>query len=313
MELQQKQQITKALQEWINASPDRSANQFAHMAGISSAYVSRVKNGKYTFENKGVESPISDKALLTIADALGLNYDQSLHWETYNYKLINAACREAQTKKRRLLLDAETGLGKTYALERYAIDNDKVLYIKVTRTMSARDMLDEIIVKLNIRDILRGNRAKMMAIQKKVTSVPNFLIIIDEAEYLKNTLFDLVKEIADFTENKCGIVLSGMDLKKKIEYLAGRGKPGFPQLRRRFFPNMILLNTMGGKKGRKQEIEAICLACGITDTTAINVFKEYVFDYGMFSQWISIVLEKQESTGRAMSGEDIIQLFNLNY
>ncbi|MGD1960530.1 MAG: AAA family ATPase [Fulvivirga sp.] len=313
MERTRKQQITTAINEWLSHE-GRSGAQLAEHAGVNAAYISLIKKGNYEVSSANGNTPISDKAFNQLANALGITWETTRHWETHNYRKIMSLCKSTQKQKRRALLDADTGLGKTYALESYASKNDKVLYIKVTRTMSQKDMLDEIVKKLRIKDILRGNRSKMMAIQKKVINTPDFLIIIDEAEYLKNTLFDLVKEIADFTHRKCGMILSGMDLRQKIEFLAAKHKHGFPQLKRRFFPNIMQIQDMGSKtKGRKAEVEEICKSEGITETTAINVFKQYVYDYDMLAQWIADVRAFIEREGRQITGQEMIELFDLNY
>ncbi|ELR69189.1 hypothetical protein C900_05385 [Fulvivirga imtechensis AK7] len=308
MQLQDKQKITEALINWIASSESRSANILADQSGIAAAYISRIRNGEYTMKTGTGTSPIPDKVFNTLADFLGVRFETELHWDTANYQLVQAVCKSAQDKKQRILLEADTGLGKTYALERYALENDRVLYIKVTRTMNAKDMLEEICKKLGIKDQLRGNRARMLAIQKKVTSVTGYLLIIDEAEYLKNTLYDLVKEIADFTDRKCGMILSGMELSAKINTMADRNRPGFPQLRRRFFPNRVELKAI-----EKEEIKEICKASGITDTTAINVLAQYIFDYDMLNQYVQVILENIRKCGEQLNGKDIISLFNLDY
>ncbi|MBL6448553.1 ATP-binding protein [Fulvivirga sp. 29W222] len=309
MNLQHKQKITESVIEWIDFSEERSANKLSQQSGVVSAYISRIRNGEYSMSTgEGKNSPIPDKVFNTLSDFLGLRFDTELHWDTKNYLLVQTVCQSAQSKRQRILLEADTGLGKTYSLERYALHNDKVLYIKVTRTMSAKDMLEEICKKLLIKDQLRGNRSKMLAIQRKVTSVNGYLIIIDEAEYLKNNLFDLVKEIADFTDRKCGMILSGMNLISKINTMADRAKPGFPQLRRRFFPNRVELKEIS-----KEEIKEICKTSGITDTTAINVLAKYIFDYDMLSQYVQVILENIRNCGEQLNGKDIIDLFNLDY
>jgi DNA transposition AAA+ family ATPase len=308
MDLKTKNKVTETLVEYLE-SPSRSANQLAEASGVNKAYISNVRNGKFVSSaGNGKEAGIPDSVFFKIADAIGLALDNHIHWDTPNYQLIQRVCARAQVRKERMLLTGDTGLGKTYALESYARDHDKVLYIKCTRTMTGKDLLDEICKKLGMREELRGNRNKMNAIQRRVTGIPGWLLIIDEAEYLKNSMFDLVKEAADFTEGKCAMILAGMDLLLQIKSMAERNKKGFPQLYRRFRPNTVEL-----KQITKKEVAEICKNAGITDTTAINVLKRYIYDYDMLNQYVSELIDQQQKAGRVLNGEDLIELFALTY
>lgn len=309
MELQIKNKVTEALVEYLDASPSRSANQLAEASGVNKAYISQIRNGRFVSSaGNGKEVSIPDSVFFKIADAVSLELENNLHWDTPNYLQIQRICARAQVRKERMLLTGDTGLGKTYALESYARDHEKVLYIKCTRTMTAKDLLDEICKKLGIREELRGNRNKMNAIQRKVTGIPGWLLIIDEAEYLKNSLFDLVKEIADFTDRKAGLILSGMDLMFQIKAMAERHKKGFPQLYRRFRPNTVKLKAISQK-----EIATVCTDAGITETTAVNVLKRYIYDYDMLSQYVKEIMDQQQKIGHPLTGQELIDLFELTY
>lgn len=303
-----KNQVSEAVNDWIDKSPGRTASQLATLADVSPAHISKIRNRQYTIKVGDHDSPIGPAVFNKLIETLGLQMQAAGHWDTPNYKLITNVCRSAQSKAQRILLVGPTGLGKTYTLERYALEHDKVLYLKVTGTMSPKDMLEEICRKLHIRRDLRGNRSRMMAIQQKVTATRGWLIIIDEAEYLKNTLFHLVKEIADFTERRSGMILSGMDLDLKISAMADRHKAGFPQLRRRFFPNRVSLSEI-----QPDEIRKLATEAGITDTSVINVLKRKVFDYDALGQYITSILEVQERSGELITGQQAVELFDLNF
>lgn len=309
MELAFKQKVSEALNKWLQESPDnRTLNGLAEEHGITKLYVSRIKNGAFEIVNSTTEKTtvIADEYFYRIAEAIGLAHrsGSGLHWETYNFQYVMRACKRAQGKRMRVLLEGDTGHGKTYALDYFQIHFDKVIYIKATHSMTERNLLQAIAKKLGIGDI-RGARNTINAIRHALTGTPGYLLIIDEAEYLKPNLFHVVKEIADFTEGKCGFILSGLGISKTIKKLANKGRMGFPQLRRRFFPNRILLpDTI--EKGEK---EKICLDSGITDRTAINVIQQYCNDFDMLSQVVNEVTNRQKSTGRKMTGAEIMDRF----
>lgn len=310
MDEQLKIKISEGFNKWLEENPtDRKVKAFARDNNLNEAYVSFVKNGIYSVPNKkgGKDTVIADQYFYRIAEAIGLMHRShtGAHWETNNFKEISRMCKRAQNKRMRYLLDGDTGHGKTYALDYFQIHADKTIYIKVTRTMTERNLLEAILKKLGHRDFPRGNREKINAINYALTGHPGFLLIIDEAEYLRASLYHVIKEIADFTENKCGFVLAGFQLVEKINKLAIKKREGFPQLKRRFFPNRMMLPN----RIENTEKRMICDASDITEKTAINVICEYCNDFDMLSQVVGDVIAWQNSNSRKMTGNEIMVMF----
>jgi DNA transposition AAA+ family ATPase len=309
MEVLFKQKVSESFNRWLEENPEtRSINKVAEELHISRLYVSRIKNGIYQIEQKDAKpTEIRDEFFHRIAELIGLTHRShtGLHWETSNFKQIQKVCRAAQNKRMRVLLQADTGHGKTYALDHYQIHNDKVIYLKVTRSMTERNLLEAILRKLGIKDIPRGNREKINLIRFHLTGTPGYLLIIDEAEYLRPALFHVIKEIADFTEGKCGFIMSGFALVQKIGKLADKKREGFPQLKRRFFPNRIMLP----EKIENSEKRYILQESGITDATAINVIIQYADDFDMLSQMVSDIVGWQKSNGKKMNGQEVMTRF----
>ena len=309
MELEFKKRVTEALNAWLAESPEnRTLNGLAEEHQITKLYVSRIKNGIYEIEHAGGKSTtIDDEYFHRIAYAIGLTTRSGtgLHWETNNFTRIQKAARAAQNKRMRILLDADTGFGKTYSLEYYSLHKDKVIYLKVTRSMTERDLLFAILKKLGIREEIRGNRQKLNAIRHALTGTPGYLFIIDEAEYLKPGIFHVIKEIADFTEGKCGFILAGMGVLQLINKLANKKRIGFPQLRRRFFPNRLMLPERIENSEKKQ----IAQQSGITNETALNVICQYCNDFDMLSQMVFEAMEFQKAKGRKITGQDLMAIY----
>jgi hypothetical protein len=309
MEQQFKTKVSEALNKWLEENPeDRTMNGLADEHSLPKLYVSRIKNGIYTIEHaSGKKTEIADEYFYRIAEAIGIMHRSHTgeHWETFNFKEITRMCKRSQGKRMRYLLDANTGHGKTYALDYFQIHSDRSIYLKVTRTMTERNLLEAVLKKLGHRDFPRGNREKINAINYALTGTPGFVLIIDEAEYLRPSLFHVIKEMADFTEGKCGFVLSGYGLIEKISTLASKKREGFPQLKRRFFPNRLILpeNILNSEK------KAICIQSGITDATAINVICQYCNDFDMLSQVVADCVAWQKSTGKKITGQEIMTMF----
>jgi DNA transposition AAA+ family ATPase len=276
-----KELVTKALNEWLLPdNPERSANALTRRTGVNASYISNIKNGNYTIG----QTMIKPAVYFQIADAIGLNLTKpEAHWETPSYLRITAACKKAQIARKIVLLDSmDSGVGKTYTLEMYSKTNDKVVYVKCTSTMTAADLLSEVMTKLLVKKPVKGNKAKMDEIRLRVTGTPGYLIIIDETDDIKAGLWKFIKEMYDFTRNRCGMIVSGMGTTDKINRLADRNRDGFKQLRRRLFSNRIMISLIS-----KTDIQQIAKEeLGINAASALRWFSLNVSDYQMLAEYI---------------------------
>ena len=306
-----KQQITDAVNSWIDEkNPARSGNKLAEKTGINNAYISKIKNGTYEIEvGNGRLSQISDAYFHRIADAIGIRFDGQLHWDFIsNFKTIQRACRKAQKNAIREVIQGWTGMGKTYALESYAMTNDYVLYVKATQNMSSKDLLDTILDKMGVHNPVRGNHSKLEMIKRAINARKGWLIIIDETEVVRPGIYTVLKDISDWTQNKAGFIICGMDLIDKLDKLASRNRSGFPQLRRRFFGNKIVTAS----RLSENEIVQVCDHEGISNKGAQNVLAEYVTDLDMLAQYVADIKDWQKANEKKITGNEVIQLFSLN-
>lgn len=287
MENTVKEQITKSVNEWIDENnPERSGKKLADKSGVNMAYVSQIRNGKY--EHNG--SVIKDYTFIKIAEAIGfLLPDFALHFETEAFKLLQRVCEKAQNGHKIVTLDSlESGAGKTYGLEWYKNNADKVAYAKCTSTMGAKDLLDEILLRLGYssKDFPKSTKAKMDMIREVVTKSKGWLLIIDECDDIKMGLFKLIKEIIDFTRTKCGLIVCGMGVVAKINRLAEKRREGFPQLKRRLLANKVMMPSVS-----KTNMEILLKESGITNSSAIKWFQDNVEDMQMLAEYIKDALE----------------------
>ena len=307
--LQNKRIVTEAVVAWVDENnPARSGNKLADKSGINPSYLSHIKAGKYQFKNGDRDIVIKDSYFHRIADAIGLRLDDTLHWDFIgNFKKIQRACRKAQKNAIREVIDGWTRMGKTHALEHYAATNDYVLYVKCTQNMTAKDLLEEILNSLGVHDVIRGNHAKLRAIKNIVTNRKGYLVIIDEVEVVKAGIYGILKDISDWAHRKAGFIICGMDIIRKLDKLAAAHKPGFPQLRGRFFGNQVVTAS----KLSQAEIIEVCEYEKITNKGAQNVLAQYVTDLDMLSQYVADIKTWQEQNGK-ITGPGVIELLDLN-
>ena len=306
--IEHKQQISTSVNQWLDGSTTRSGNKLASLAGVSNAYVSKIKNGEFEYSNNGHgNASISDAVFNRLAHTIGVRFDGQMHWDFLtSFRLVQRVCRKAQRKAIRSIMDGWTGQGKTFGLEHYAVTNDNVVYVKCTQNMTAKGLLDAILERLMVHDVIRGNYAKIEKIRKIMINRRGFLIIIDEVEVVKPGIYAVLKDISDFTQNKCGFVIAGMDIIAKLTKLAGNRKPGFPQLKRRFFGNQVDVPLVSQK-----EVIAVCEHEKITIKEVQNILAEYVHDLDMLSQYVADIKEWQENNKRNIKREEVVQLLNI--
>lgn len=305
MEQLLKEQIRDTVNKWIKPeNTERTASKLALKAGISASYISHIKKGVFVIGN----TPISDAVFLKLAVALGIREEeeQEMHWPTYNLELITKVCKSSQRKKKIVLLDSDdSGVGKTYSLEYFSTYNDKVLYIKCTKSMGVKDLLNEILHKLQIREKLVGDKAKIDAIKEKIITSPGFILIIDEAELVKPGVYIVIKEIIDFTYGRICVIVSGMGLKDKLERLAQKKREGFPQLKRRLFSNIVKVPSLS-----KKEIIEICERHSIKAVSAHSWFTNNVRDFQTLKEYIKDALEVSKKEQCKIDADFLSELFN---
>lgn len=274
-----KQQITEWLNDWLDPqNPERSLSKLSEKSKVNISYLHSVKEGK----NLVGQTSIKDEYYLRISEALGKNLNNEHQWNTKNFLMIQRCCSKAQKEGRAILLDSdESGLGKTHALEHYYHNHDRVLYVKCDSAMGAQNLLVAILQQLKIRRIPGGNRAKLMLIKEKISN-KDYLTIIDEAELVRPGMYHIIKDIIDINYRTSGLLVSGMGLMDYINYYASKHRKGFPQIRRRLFPNRVKLYPLSNA-----EITEICRSEGIESKAAIRWFCRNISDFQMLSQYIA--------------------------
>ncbi len=230
-----------------------------------------------------------------------------MFFKTKNFDRSQSLCELAQKSARRGILEGDSGHGKTFSLEHYFRSNTKVIYIRCTSSMKTIDMLIRIAKSLWIElPDKPKEHALMQLIESKLTGEPGWLIIFDETEDLPVRLWFAIKEIEDFTRGKCGLIVSGLGIKDKITKLAAKGKPGFPQIKRRLFANIVSLQPITAA-----EVRQLCKSNGLTNPDALGWFAQNVGDYDMLNQYLSDLVSAYDGDIAGLDGKQVAEFFNL--
>lgn len=312
MELETKQQITEALNQWLDENnQQRSANALAAKTGVNAAYISRIKNGLYEIQSGGGRlTAINDSHFFKIAEGIGLKLDSEFKWDFLNsYKMGYRILRKAHRKQLRTMIDGDTGQGKTFVQKWYNRENEYVLLIECTRNMTGKAMINTICAKLGIE---LNNRVtpfdKLELIKKVLANRRGYLIIIDQAgkAEVKPSIYSVVMDIAVAVEGKAAMVITGYKISEMLNSMYDKHVPGFRQLARRFKSNAYQLPEL-----TPSEVEKVCDHEGITNKGAKNVLMKYVKDLDMLALKVRECLDFQEKEGRKITADEVIDLLNI--
>jgi DNA transposition AAA+ family ATPase len=247
-----------------------SQNGLGTAIGISGAYMSKIMNGEWQIREG--KSEISEATWKKIFVYLNFGTDV---WDIDNYIKVQNVLLEAKSKKEHRIISGLKGTGKTFSAteikKKYAAET---YIITCSEDMNPKAFMVELANLMGVTTT--GDRRTIrMAISEKIKLQSNTLIIIDEAENLKNSTYGSIKALYDQVHEYAGIVLIGANhYLENLQKKAKAGKGCFPQLYSRFSAEPATLAMMG-----KEDVRSIANLNGITDRESINRLYDISTDY----------------------------------
>lgn len=281
---EQKQNIIRALQQWLDTPGEgRTQADIAAKTGLSKGMVSQLAKGNTVIG----ASPIGEAHFLKLNDVLMVPLVKPvLHWQTTKLRTIAGHLDRAKNRAIRMVIAGNTGISKTYTSRWYARNQNRVACIRLTTEMGKRELLNELVERMQLNPERAGGKAVMNALEKKVTAESGWLIIIDEGEDKKNALYRVIKEISDCVEGKAGVVMFGIDLIAKLGRLAQHKRTDMPQLCSRFFPYSVEMDAFSG-----DDTAEVLDLMGISDKPLRQWLIEESTDYRFLHTYISDLQE----------------------
>ena len=283
MENQRKKEIAVALRQYLDAR-GQSINKFAeeNKENISSAYVSLMITG---IEDTSKWAKLSDMKWQFIQHKIGM----ATTWKfgrSKNYEVITELLTNAQQNCKFVALCGYEGAGKTESLNRYCRENANTFYVQFDiLSTSKRDFLDAISLAMGINTEM-NNRLKVREIIRKMNSLQNPLLILDQFDKLSDGNKLLVQAIYDATEHKAGIVISGTDaMYAQLKKLYDRDKVGFRELWRRISYWQPLFRPT------KEIVNTICKANGLQDEKCVKYIFNNSKNYGEIRNMVTGLLD----------------------
>jgi len=244
-----KQAIASKIEEKKEALSTYSA--VATFCNVSESVISQMKAGTYTTKNEA--------AWMEVGMKLGWKPDYATgkkEWvvvETSDYKSINKLVNDAKNQSLFMGISDIAGSGKSAPLKDIAEKNNGNLGIDIARGYKTPNKLLELVIDF---------------FQRRNLQQP--LLIIDEADKLKDAAKRIFIPLYNRCEDTLGVVIAGsehleQEIKKGVKYR----KKGFDEIDSRFGRRYIKLmgNTIG-------DVTKICTANGVADKATITSFFE---------------------------------------
>lgn len=235
---------------------------------VSAATINKVIN------NVGMENIAP--AMWNKLAALTQSASERANWniyETTNMKLVMSTCEAAMAERSMKLIIAETGFGKTTALDRFRRKNaDSTVYVLMRPTMGVRDCMIAIAQALG----LSGEGTVNSLVNQVSTRLieRGGLLILDDCGKVIKKFFRIIQQIYDSTEGSVGIVLAGVPaLKIHLTKEAGRNKESYPELVSRIGWTQHL------HEPSKEIVVRMCNDNGITDPRAHSYIHKIAKNY----------------------------------
>lgn len=233
------------------------------IGNTSAATLNIIINKKWTEK----EQLVSEKMWNRIAAYLGIEREWVLVVEDKNYKRITNIAKRAQKNSYAKAIAGEPGLGKSATLKEYANNNPNTYYIQCAEFWTKKVFLNK------LRQAMGLPNEGVQSIPQMVDEVINQLrgatkplIIIDEADKLKDGVINLFNCLYNEAPDACGFVLAGAPyLRHRIEKGVRLNKQSYKELYSRVGGEFMSIHSLTDDR-----IGAICHANGVKEPEHIS-------------------------------------------
>lgn len=277
--------------------------------GFSVAYLNDMLKGKFTTGNQ--QTPINDKYYMQLARSINFTVRKTYrkHHDTANFQLCMDTFSEARDSKMPYAIDGETGEGKSYTAEQYMQQHPKNTYlVRCDGDLTAKSFFMELAYSLGMKPSGAIFDIRKNVIQK-LKNETDALLIIDEAENLKDRAWESMKRVMDDLKGYCGIAFIGANnFEQQLQKKADRMKGCFPQVLRRIREGGIVCLV----PFILDDCADICKEYGITSKAHVKALYDKCRNTAQLTSMIEKVMREHDQDNK-YSVHDLIELYcNVN-
>ncbi len=256
-----KEEIVEKLKIHIQriGSQNAAANS---LKGVSSAVISHALNNKWNHIRDEKWRQMNAQLDCPTGEWVGVN--------TRDYELLSEILEDARSNSGVFGIVGSAGSGKTFTLRDFTRTNTKTYLLSCNEFWNKKHFLSELLAKM-------GKKYKGMTVAEMVSEVTIHLnrthiplIILDEADKLKDEVLSFFITFYNELEGQCGFVLIATDfLKKRIHRGLTSNKRGYEEIYSRIGRKFIELNGVG-----YTDVQTICYANGVRNKTDVRTVFE---------------------------------------
>lgn len=200
--------------------------QYAVSLGLNGSIYNRIKNGE-------TDKVLADVKWISLARTLNVQIGGGVEWKTAKtpvFAAVTVQLEFCQNNAALAVLCDDAGIGKTYAAEQYARTHKNVVYVDCSQVKTRQQLVRFISKELGIGDtgLYRDVYENLVFYLR---SLPNPLIILDEAGDLNYPAFLELKALQNKTKECCGWYMMGADgLRAKIQSGINCKKVGYAEI-----------------------------------------------------------------------------------
>lgn len=245
MNLEQKKQIVLEVKRAIH---DRSLSQSkaAQQMGISAALLTQMLKGNH--------ESISDEKWRLVSNWSGYRTGWRLAQTASVVRVFNI-CTDAKQNVKALALSDEPGCGKSASLKWYCNVNANAFYVECEEFWSKKFFCQKVLQAMG--EEAEGSVPYLVdVIVNRLLALDAPLLIIDEADKLKDAVLQLFKTFYNKTEGSVGYVLAGAPyFKDRMIKGCNRNKQAYKEIRSRLGGEFISMRKVTDKDLRLIAIE----------------------------------------------------------
>jgi len=277
---EQKRQVREALVRYMD-NFDSQASAAASLEDISSSTISQIKNHNWEL--------LSDRLWHHVARQVGFYCGDWYAADTSTYLLLRILFGDAQRYSMSYGIAIGHGMGKTFAASRYAHENDNVIYIAGNEQHNRKSFLQTLLAAAG-ENAESSAHAMLKQVITLIKDKEQPILIVDDAQKLKDRVLLLVVLLANSMADRAGIIIMGNDqLRARIIEGVRLKKTGFDEIYKTINRRFITLNCLS-----EGDVAAVCRANGLHDTDVISYINE-ACNNNLHAATSLVVQHKQQS------------------
>ena len=253
---EQKQQVKNALVRYALSFPTQT-EAAANLTGVSAGTISQIRNNNWDL--------VSDNMWQHVARQVGYYVATWAAADTSTYMLLRILLGDAQNYCMTYGIAIAKGLGKTFSATRFRQEHENVCYFSCNEVLSRRTFITAL---LHIEGLdATGSTIELMEkFVKHITNKSAPIIILDDADKLKDIVMHFAVTISNKLAGKAGVILlGGKELRTKILDGVRLKKEGFDEIYKTIGRRFVTLDECSAK-----DIELVCSANGVHDLDLVK-------------------------------------------